>query len=58
MEDCGLRQKWRAEDGVAGSSVSLLLGSREVASSGANLYLRDWETDLVAVCGEDDIDVE
>ena len=58
MKDCGLRQKWRGEDGVAGSPVSLLLGSRDVTSSGAKKDLRDRETDLFAVCGESYIDVE
>ena len=41
-----------------GSPVSMLLGLREVAGGGAKMNLRDWETDLVAVCGEGDIDVE
>ena len=58
MEDCGLRQKWREEDDVAGSPVALFLGSREVAGGGAKKDLRDLETDIFAVCGEDDLDVE
>ena len=41
VEDCGLRQKWREEDCVAGSLVSLFLGSREVAGGGPNKDLRD-----------------
>ena len=58
VEYCGLRQKWREEDGVAGSQVSLFLGSREVAGGGAKKDFHDRETDLFAVCGEGDLDVE
>ena len=35
VEDCGLRQKWWEEDGVAQSPVPMLLRSREVAGGGA-----------------------
>ena len=52
MEDCGLRQKRREEDSIAGSPVYLLLGLRKVAGGGSKKDLRDRETDLVAVCGE------
>ena len=58
MGDCGLRQKWREEDGVAWIPVALLLGSREVAAGGAKKDLRDRDTDLIAVCGKGDIDLE
>ena len=58
MDDCGLRQKRRDEDGVAGSPVSLFLGSREVAGGGAKKDLRDLETYVFAVCGEGSLGVE
>ena len=58
MEDSGLCQKWREEDGIAGSPVSLLLGLGEVAGGGAKKDFRDQYTDLVAVCGKVNLDLE
>ena len=42
VEDHGLRQKWREEDGVAQIPVPLLLRSREVAGGGVKEDFRDW----------------
>ena len=58
MEDGGLCQKWREEDGFAGIPVAIFLGSSEVAGGSTKKDLRDRETDLFAVCGEGDLDVE
>ena len=41
VEDCGLRQKSREDDGVAWSPVYLLLGSREVSGGGEEKDFRD-----------------
>ena len=41
-----------------GSPVALFLGLREVAGGSAKKDLRNWETDIFAVCSEGDIDVE
>ena len=55
MEDCGLREKLREEDGIARIPVPLILRVREVAGGGAKEDFRDRETDLVAVRGKGDL---
>ena len=58
VEDCGLRKKWREEESVAGSPVTMFLGSRKVAGGGAKKDLCDRKSDIFDVCGEGDLDVE
>ena len=41
-----------------GSQVALFLVLRKVAGGGMKKDLRDRETDIFAVCGEGDLDVE
>ena len=57
MEDCGLCEEWREEDGAAWRPVPLLLRARKVAGGGAKENFRDWETDLVAVRGKRDVNL-
>ena len=53
-----LREKLWEEDGVARCPVPLLLRAREVAGGGAKEDFRDRETDLVAVRGKVDVNIE
>ena len=52
VEDCGLREKWREEDGVARHPVPLLLRVCEVAGGGTKEDFSDQETDLFAFRGK------
>ena len=58
VEDRDLHEKLREEDGVAQSPVPLLPRSREAAVGGAKEDFCDRETDLVAVCGKGDLDLQ
>ena len=58
MKYCGLREKWREEYGVARRSVLLLLQARVVAGSTQKENFHNRDTDLVAICGKSNINLE
>ena len=49
VEDCGLREEWRGEDGVPRRPFPFIFRAREVAGSGSKENFRDRETDLFTI---------